>query len=142
MFLRHRRHARMKLRALNVFCRADRHGRRTVVRRVTRTEISTRQILFIGANAFARPRALRHALSKAHLAVTEIENGIDGGAVINSSKWIETCVSKFTERGGSAALESTRHTSVAARVERLRRARSTVSMVMGTDSAPTAHQYS
>ena len=40
--------------------------------------------LFIGANGFARTRALRaRAIEKPILVVTEIENGIDGGAVIN-----------------------------------------------------------
>jgi len=61
------------------------NGRRTVVRRVTRTQdLDGVQILFIGANAFARTRALRaRAIEKPILVVTESENGIDGGAVIN-----------------------------------------------------------
>ncbi len=41
-------------------------------------------ILYIGANAFARTRALRaRAIERPILVVTEDENGIDGGGVIN-----------------------------------------------------------
>jgi hypothetical protein len=61
------------------------HGRQAVVRRVTRTqELDGVHILFIGANAFGRTRALRaRAIEKPILIVTENENGLDGGAVIN-----------------------------------------------------------
>ena len=60
-------------------------GRQAVVRRVTRAQdLEGVHILFIGANAFARTRALRaRAIEKPILVVTESENGIDGGAVIN-----------------------------------------------------------
>ena len=61
------------------------HGRRAVVRRVTRAqELEGVHILFVGASAFSRTRSLRaRAIEKPILLVTENENGIDGGAVIN-----------------------------------------------------------
>jgi hypothetical protein len=61
------------------------NGRHATVRRVTRAqELEGVHILFIGANAFNRTRALRaRAIEKPILIVTEDENGLDGGAVIN-----------------------------------------------------------
>jgi hypothetical protein len=61
------------------------NGRRATVRRVTRPqELEGVHILFIGAKAFNRTRALRtRAIERPILIVTENENGIDGGAVIN-----------------------------------------------------------
>ena len=61
------------------------NGRRAEVRRVTRVQdLEGVHILFIGANTFGRTRALRtRAIEKPILIVTESEDGIDGGAVIN-----------------------------------------------------------
>ncbi|HEY6124807.1 MAG TPA: YfiR family protein [Steroidobacteraceae bacterium] len=61
------------------------NGRPTVVRRVTRAqELDGVHILFIGADAFGRTRALRaRAVEMPILIVTEDQNGIDGGGVIN-----------------------------------------------------------
>jgi len=61
------------------------NGRRAIVRRVTRTQgLEGVHILFVGASAFSRTRALRAlAIEKPILVVTESEDGIDGGAVIN-----------------------------------------------------------
>ncbi|HEU5135089.1 MAG TPA: YfiR family protein [Steroidobacteraceae bacterium] len=61
------------------------NGRRVTVRRATRVQdLDGVHILFIGASAFNRTRALRtHAIDKPILIVTEDEQGIDGGAVIN-----------------------------------------------------------
>jgi hypothetical protein len=61
------------------------NGRRAVVRRVTRAQdLEGVHILFVGASAFKRTRALRTlAIEKPILMVTESEDGIDGGAVIN-----------------------------------------------------------
>ena len=61
------------------------NNRRVIVRRVTRAqELEGVHILFIGAPAFSRTRALRtRAIQKPILIVTEVEDGIDGGGVIN-----------------------------------------------------------
>ncbi|HEU4780772.1 MAG TPA: YfiR family protein [Steroidobacteraceae bacterium] len=61
------------------------NGRRAVVRRVTRPQdLDGVQILFVGASAFSRTRALRsRAIEKPILIVTETDSGLDGGAVIN-----------------------------------------------------------
>ena len=61
------------------------NGRRAIVRRVTRAQdLEGVHILFVGAGAFSRTRALRaRAIEKPILVVTEVEGGIDGGAVIN-----------------------------------------------------------
>jgi len=61
------------------------HGRRAIVRRVTRVqELDGVHILYIGANAFARTRALRVSASERPiLIVTDNERGLDGGGVIN-----------------------------------------------------------
>jgi len=61
------------------------NGRRVAVRRVTRaTELEGVQILYIGANAFARTRSLRaQAIERPILVVTDNERGLDGGGVIN-----------------------------------------------------------
>ena len=61
------------------------NGRHAIVRRVTRTQdLEGVHILFVGASAFSRTRALRaRAIEKPILVVTETEGGIDGGAVIN-----------------------------------------------------------
>jgi hypothetical protein len=61
------------------------NGRRAVVRRVTRAQdLEGVHILFVGASAFKRTRALRRlAIERPILMVTESEDGIDGGAVIN-----------------------------------------------------------
>ena len=61
------------------------NGRPAVVRRVSRVQdLEGVQILFVSARAFSRTRALRaRAISKPILLVTEDENGLDGGAVIN-----------------------------------------------------------
>lgn len=60
-------------------------GRRTEVRRVSRAaELDGVQILFVGARAFARTRPLRAAaIQRPILVVTDDENGLDGGGVIN-----------------------------------------------------------
>jgi hypothetical protein len=59
--------------------------RRVVVRRVTRAqELDGVHILFVSADAFRRTRGLRtRAAQKPILIVTEDENGLDGGGVIN-----------------------------------------------------------
>jgi hypothetical protein len=61
------------------------NNRRVVVRRVTRTqELDGVHILFISADAFSRTRGLRtRAAQKPILIVTEDENGLDGGGIIN-----------------------------------------------------------
>jgi YfiR/HmsC-like len=61
------------------------NNHRVAVRRVTRVqELEGVHILFIGAQAFQRTRALRaRAIQKPILVVTEDEDGIDGGGVIN-----------------------------------------------------------
>jgi hypothetical protein len=61
------------------------NGRRAEVRRVTRVQdLEGVHILFVGANAFGRTRALRaRAVEKPILVVTESDSGLDGGAVIN-----------------------------------------------------------
>jgi uncharacterized protein DUF4154 len=60
-------------------------GRRVAVRRVTRAqELDGVHILYVGANAFARTRALRaRAVERPILIVTDNERGLDGGGVIN-----------------------------------------------------------
>jgi len=60
-------------------------GRRVTVKRVTRTQdLDGVHMLFIGKSAYSRSRALRaHASERPILIVTEDEEGIDGGAVIN-----------------------------------------------------------
>jgi YfiR/HmsC-like len=61
------------------------NNRRVVVRRITRAqELDGVHILFISAQAFSRTRALRaRAIQKPILLVTEDQDGIDGGGVIN-----------------------------------------------------------
>lgn len=61
------------------------NGHRAIVRRVTRPqELDGVHILFVGAKAFARTRALRsRAIERPILVVTENELGLDGGGVIN-----------------------------------------------------------
>jgi len=61
------------------------NGRPVTVRRVTRAqELEGVHILFIGSSAFSNTRTLRaRAIEKPILIVTEDQNGIDGGAVIN-----------------------------------------------------------
>lgn len=61
------------------------NGHRAVVRRVNRVEeLDGVQILYIGADAFARSRTLRsRAIERPILVVTDNEGGLDGGGVIN-----------------------------------------------------------
>ena len=61
------------------------NGRRTEVRRVTRSqELDGVHILYVGARAFARSRPLRAAaIERPILVVTDDQNGLDGGGVIN-----------------------------------------------------------
>ena len=61
------------------------NGHRVIVRRVTHAqELDGVHILYIGANAFARTRALRtRAVELPILVVTDNELGLDGGGVIN-----------------------------------------------------------
>lgn len=61
------------------------NNRRVIVRRVTRVqELEGVQILFIGARVFNRTRTLRtRAIQLPILLVTEDQDGIDGGGVIN-----------------------------------------------------------
>ena len=98
------------------------NGRRATVRRVTRSqELDGVQVLFVAANAFARTRSLRAAaIQRPILIVTEDENGLDGGAVIN---FIEVNRNLRFEISLNAADRSrlkidTALLSVAARVER------------------------
>jgi len=98
------------------------NGRRATVRRVTQIhELDGVQVLFIGAKVFARTRALRaNAIQRPILIVTEDENGLDGGAVIN---FIEMNRNLRFEISLNAADRSglkidTALLSVAARVER------------------------
>ena len=61
------------------------NGHRVVVRRLTRPqELDGVHILYIGAKAFARTRALRtQAIDRPILVVTDHEFGLDGGGIIN-----------------------------------------------------------
>jgi hypothetical protein len=61
------------------------NGRPTQVRRITRSqELNGVHILYIGARAFARSRPLRaSAIERPILLVTDDQNGLDGGGVIN-----------------------------------------------------------
>jgi hypothetical protein len=61
------------------------NNRHVIVRRVTRAqELDGVHILFVGAEAFSRSRGLRaRAAQKPILLVTDDENGLDGGGVIN-----------------------------------------------------------
>jgi hypothetical protein len=61
------------------------NGRPVTVRRVTRAqELDGVHILYVGADAFARTRALRaRAVELPILLVTDNERGLDGGGVIN-----------------------------------------------------------
>jgi hypothetical protein len=61
------------------------NGRPATVRRVVRAQdLEGVHILFVGAGAFDRTRALRaRAVQKPILIVTEDKDGLDGGAVIN-----------------------------------------------------------
>jgi hypothetical protein len=61
------------------------HGRRAEVRRITRArELEGVHILYVGAKAFARTRPLRAAaIERPILVVTDDQNGLDGGGVIN-----------------------------------------------------------
>jgi hypothetical protein len=61
------------------------NGHRAMVRRVTRPqELDGVHILYIGADAFARTRALRtRAIERPILVVTEDELGLEGGGIIN-----------------------------------------------------------
>jgi len=60
-------------------------GRRVEVRQITRVpELEGVQILYVGTKAFSRTRALRaRAIEMPILLVTDNENGLDGGGVIN-----------------------------------------------------------
>lgn len=61
------------------------NGHRAVVRRVSRPQdLEGVHILYVGADAFARTRALRtRAVERPILIVTDNERGLDGGGVIN-----------------------------------------------------------
>jgi len=61
------------------------NGRRVVIRRVTRAqELDGVHILYVSAQAFSRTRPLRaRAVQKPILLVTDDQDGIDGGGVIN-----------------------------------------------------------
>jgi hypothetical protein len=61
------------------------HGRPATVRRVARAQdLDGVHVLYVGATAFARTRALRaSAIRRPILIVTENEQGLDGGGVIN-----------------------------------------------------------
>jgi len=61
------------------------NGHRAEVRRITRSqELEGVHILFVGANAFSRTRALRaRAIERPILIVTDHKDGLDGGGVIN-----------------------------------------------------------
>jgi YfiR/HmsC-like len=61
------------------------NGHRVVVRRLTGPqELDGVHILYIGAKAFARTRALRtQAIDRPILVVTDHELGLDGGGIIN-----------------------------------------------------------
>jgi hypothetical protein len=61
------------------------NGRRAEVRRITRPqELDGVHILYVGARAFARTRPLRAAaIEQPILVVTDDQNGLDGGGVIN-----------------------------------------------------------
>jgi uncharacterized protein DUF4154 len=61
------------------------NGRRAEVRRVTRAqELEGVQVLFVGPKVFTRTRVLRaNAIQRPILIVTENQNGLDGGGVIN-----------------------------------------------------------
>jgi len=61
------------------------NGRRVVVRRATRVQdLDGVHMFFIGESAFSRSRALRaHAAARPILIVTEVQEGIESGAVIN-----------------------------------------------------------
>ena len=60
-------------------------GHRVAVRRVTRAaELAGVHILYVGATALGRTRSLRaRAIEMPILLVTDDENGLDGGGVIN-----------------------------------------------------------
>ncbi len=61
------------------------NGRRATVRRVARSsDLDGVHVLYVGADAFARTRTLRaSAIRRPILIVTENEQGLDGGGVIN-----------------------------------------------------------
>lgn len=61
------------------------NGRRATVRRVARSaDLEGVHVLYVGADAFARTRSLRaSAIRRPILIVTENEQGLDGGGVIN-----------------------------------------------------------
>jgi hypothetical protein len=61
------------------------NGRRAEVRRVARPQqLDGVHILFVGSRAFARTRPLRAAaIERPILVVTDDQNGLDGGGVIN-----------------------------------------------------------
>jgi hypothetical protein len=61
------------------------NGRPAEVRRITRSqELEGVHILYVGARAFARTRPLRAAaIERPILVVTDDQNGLDGGGVIN-----------------------------------------------------------
>jgi hypothetical protein len=61
------------------------NDRPVTVRRVTRVQdLDGVHILFVGASSFGRTRALRtRAMEKPILIVTEVEDGFEGGAIIN-----------------------------------------------------------
>lgn len=61
------------------------NGHRALVRRVSRVqELEGVHILYVGADAFNRTRALRtRAAARPILIVTDNERGLDGGGVIN-----------------------------------------------------------
>jgi len=98
------------------------NGRPVKVARVTRVQdLDGVHILFVGASAFNRTRALRaRAIEKPILLVTENQSGLDGGAVIN---FIEVSRNLRFEISLNAADRSglkvnSALLSVAARVER------------------------
>ena len=98
------------------------NGHRVVVRRLTRAqELDGVHILYIGAKAFSRTRALRtQAIDRPILVVTDHELGLDGGGIIN---FIEVDSNLRFEISLIAADRSglkinTQLLSVAARVER------------------------
>ena len=98
------------------------NGHRVVVRRLTRAqELDGVHILYIGAKAFSRTRALRtQAIDRPILVVTDHELGLDGGGIIN---FIEVDRNLRFEISLIAADRSglkinTQLLSVAARVER------------------------
>ncbi len=117
------------------------NGHRVVVRRVTRPqELDGVHILYIGAKAFARTRALRaQAIERPILVVTDHEFGLDGGGIIN---FIEvepqSAVRDLVDcRGPQRPQDRLTNCCPWQRASSAgRRARSIASMVIQPDSAP------